>query len=183
MHPKSNAYLAGILDGEGCISITSYVRTFYSASGKPYQCITDLCQISIFQTDERLMKWLVFHYGGKYYQRKPPKKYPNAKIGWHWQPARGKKQELLLLSIIPYLLLKKEQAILALEYTRLGLIKRGPGVDNELHTKRKALADRCSRLNQRKSSEANTSSTSPEVKIESGLIGDDENAVAVTQTV
>lgn len=144
MHPKNNGYTAAMLDGEGCISIATYVQKIKKA-GKVYRYLNTQLAVSIFQCDERLMKWLMHHYGGRYHVRpaKPPRK-----IGWSWVPPMGKNLEPFLLEIMPYILLKKEQVLLALQYVRLGYGISGPGNKNVvLQKKRQDLARRCSILN------------------------------------
>lgn len=182
MHPRNHGYTAAMLDGEGCISIATYIQKVQK-NGREYRYLNTQLAVSIFQTDERLMKWLMHHYGGRYSPRKPQKL--GWKRGWSWSPS-SKNLEKFLLTVIPYLLLKKEQTLLALEYVRLGKGKPGPKNDNAaLHTSRRDLADRCSFLNSGESPEANTSNGIPFqsglLKIESDLAGDSERAPVVTQ--
>lgn len=132
-----------MIDGDGCISIATYVQRIVK-NGKTYLYDNTQLAISIFQTDERLMKWLMFHYGGRYHERKP---IGNRKVGWTWVPPMGKKLEKFLLSMIPYLLLKKEQGLLALDYVRLGYGIPGSRNNGDLQKKRQNLARRCSTLN------------------------------------
>jgi hypothetical protein len=180
MQPRNDGYTAAMIDGEGCISIASYIQRVHKA-GKEYRYCNTQLAISIFQTDERLMKWLQHHYGGTYTPRKPE---VGKRQGWSWVPAKGKNLELFLLKMLPYLLLKREQALLALEYVRLGKGKPGPNNGNaDLQKKRQDLATRCSQLNKRESPEANTSNISTEMKIESDLTGDRESTTVVTQIV
>jgi hypothetical protein len=170
MKPRNDGYTAAMIDGEGCISIASYIQRIKKTGGGEYRYCNTQLAISIFQTDERLMKWLKHHYGGTYIPRKPSASQFGKRQGWSWVPAHGKNLELFLLKMLPYLLLKREQALLALDYIRLGKGKPGSSHGNiELQKKRQDLAVRCSNLNQRKSPEANTSNISPEMKIESGL--------------
>lgn len=179
MQPKNDGYLAAILDGEGCIFMGIQQHPYWKR-GKSYSYTQAYLVISIYQTDERLMKWLVSHYGGSYCQT-PKKPKEGVRIGWRWLPSPGKLLEKFLLTVIPHLLLKKDQALLALGYVRLGSLKRGPGNDNsEIHQKRQELARRCSSLNRRESPEANTLNISNEVKIESELHGDMQSAPMVT---
>lgn len=183
MQPKNNGYLAGILDGDGCISMNIQSHLYW-VRGKSYSYVQAYLVISIFQTDERLMKWLMAHYGGSYNKVKPNAKNKLRKPGWRWLPSPGKLLENFLLTIIPHLVLKREQALLALEYVRLGPLKRGPGSNNkDVHAKRQELARRCSKLNQRESPEANTLNDSNEVesKIESELHSDMQSESVVTQ--
>lgn len=109
MHAKDNGYLGGIIDGEGCISIMF-------AHGGSHKTPTTALAISVYQADKRLTDWLVFHYGGKVYESKMKN---STRAGYIWYAPTGKAREKFLLLLIPHLLLKKEQAMLALEYVRL----------------------------------------------------------------
>lgn len=182
MHPRNEGYTAAMIDGEGCISIAMYIQKV-KKNGREYRYENTQLAISIFQTDERLMKWLIHHYGGRYCPRKPQKQ--GWKPGWSWSPS-SKNLEQFILAVLPYLLLKKEQALIALEFVRLGKGKPGPNNGNaELQKKRQVLAQRCSFLNSGESPEANTSNGNllklSLPKIESDLIGDSESALVVTR--
>jgi len=171
MRAKSWEYLAGILDGEGCISI-------HCGSGKRYdkrwptgdkRYPKFALGVSIYQQDVRLMKWLVFHFGGQYY-RHPMRK--ERKDGYSWHAPTGEKGQEFLLALIPYLMLKQEQAKLALEYMRLDR-----GWDNT--EKRRLLAEKCAALNR---GVPTTNTPDPEtVKIESELMGNHESVPVVIQ--
>lgn len=128
--------MAGMLDGDGCISI------FIHWGKKRPNASTNLA-VSVYQENEPLMKWMVHHYGGKYYTHVMKN---SRNPGYSWYPPRGKALEPFLLCIMPYLIIKREQAKLAIEYLRLGT-KKNP-------EKRAELAMRCSILNRKKSPEA-----------------------------
>lgn len=130
MHPKDNGYLGGIIDGEGCISIMFV--------GHSKKVTTTALAISVYQADKRLMDWLIFHYGGRSYEQKY--KPLGTRPGYIWFAPTGKSREKFLLLLIPHLLLKKEQALLALEYVRLSRSK-------DAREDRHELAKRCQELN------------------------------------
>jgi hypothetical protein len=162
-------YLAGILDGEGCICL-------YGSEVSDCKFHSSL-QVMIYNTSLRLMRWLVKNVGGKYYTRtangygKKP-----GKTQYVWHPSGAKNREKFLLGVLPYLVIKEEQAKVALEFLRLGLYTKDPDA-------RKALVARCIQLNRGEESvETNTLNDSQESKRESELIGDDKSAPAVTQT-
>jgi hypothetical protein len=155
------SYLAGLLDGEGyfCISRTNA----HALNGRLYNAF-DL-QIGVANTSEKLMKWLVSNFGQSY---RPLSQRTNTfakKTCYQWKIERRENQELFLLAILPYLVIKKEQAKTALLYIRLP--KQDPIRRLELHLKMKAL-------NKPESVTTNMSSLpqSLEVKIESDLTGD-----------
>jgi len=166
MKSKNWSYLAGIVDGEGNISITQNTR---KNGWNQFQFL-----FSIKNTDLRLMQWLVENFGGVYYNQ--PSSNLTWKLSYSWRPKGRKNKEEILLGILPYLLLKKEQALLALEYVRLDPHVQSP--------RRREIAKRCTELNQRgKSVETNTLNSEPSEMIESDLIGDNKCAPVVTQVV
>ena len=168
------SYLAGMFDGEGTFSI--YHHKGQSSTGKPYD--STAIRIEITNTNLGLMEWLVQHFGGQYYHhRRASLKH---KIAYGWRPKGRTNSEQLLLAILPYLVIKKEQANIALQYIRL---PHNNGFDETLAAKRKELLEKMQTLNKRGSSlTTNTQETSEnEVKIESELIGDDESVPVVTQ--
>lgn len=148
------SYVAGIFDGEGTASIASYTRTSVDGRGKgPYTYVQHEAKVCIKNTSIPLMKWLVRNFGGVFYQQ------DNSKYGWKtsysWQVKGHKNKENFLLGVLPYLIIKREQALLVLEYLRMD------GVSNP--EKRKELAARCKQLNQVGTSvETNTLDTKSE---------------------
>ena len=97
------------MDGEGTICI------MYANTRKKHP--TTNLSISVYQSDKRLMDWLVFHYGGKFYEHNMKN---SSRPGYSWYAPTGKEaREKFILLLIPHLLLKKEQGMLALEYVRL----------------------------------------------------------------
>jgi len=172
---KANwSYLAGFFDGEGCIHIADFMYPYKKPDRMQQVYRLD---IHITQTDLAMAKWLVEHFGGVYYTIESNNK-NNARKNWstpyRWVPKGKKNKEELLLGMLPYLIIKREQALVALDYLRLDL-KVCP-------EKRAELAKRCRDLKTRgKSVETNTLSTSSEVMIESELTGNCESALAVMQ--
>jgi len=172
------SYLAGLFDGEGCFSIAgSWKKRKYGGkeSTKPFFHMNLL--ISLYNTDLGVMKWLITKFGGTYYVHHPSKA-PNHKVGYSWHPKGAKNKELLLLGILPYLIIKREQAQISLEYVRL---KGEPNVECRL-----ALRERIQTLNGHGRGKRPTTNmldglTSP--KIESDLIGDYESEPEVIPVV
>lgn len=160
MNDKINwSYLAGIFDGEGTIYIglmSDKRRTFL--------------KVGITNTHLGLMKWLVKNFGGAYLSEQRQ----SYRLLYRWSPKGKKNREIFLLGVLPYLIVKREQALLALEFDRL----------NESNPeKRDKLRLRIQALN-RGSVETNTQDRSfSEPKIESELVGDGQSAPVVTQVL
>ncbi len=97
------AYVAGIIDGEGCIHLMRTKSGQYSI------------KVVVVNTNEWLINWFHLQFGGsvsihRQYSQK-------AKPAYQWVITTAKCNEFLNL-IYPYLLLKKPQAELAMAFQR-----------------------------------------------------------------
>jgi hypothetical protein len=168
------SYLAAMIDGEGCIAIwrTEARAHDFSVSGKTYGSFN--MRITITNTNVDLMRWLVASFGGSYILKRDWSKSDNPwKNSYEWRPKGENNTKQTLLGILPYLVIKREQAKLGLEY--IALPRNCPAEREPIYIKMR-------QLNQKgKSVTTNTSSVSPETKRESDLIGDDERAPVVIQ--
>lgn len=99
------AYIAGFIDGEGCISIE---RNRY-AEGK-YKKIVSL---TVTNTEEWICQWLKLCWGGRVTLRKMEK--VNYLPQWNWVVRRAQAVEVLK-AILPYLKIKKRQAEVAIGF-------------------------------------------------------------------
>lgn len=99
------AYIAGIIDGEGCISIE---RRRY-AEGK-YKKIVSL---TVSNTEEWLCQWLKLSWGGRIRIRIDKRE--NHLPLYNWVVYRAKAIEVLKV-ILPYLKIKKPQAEIAIGF-------------------------------------------------------------------
>lgn len=164
MKEKNWSYLAGLFDGEGCISICT--NNTHTGTGYVF-CI------QITNTNQKLMKWLIEHFGGVYYSQDGTSRPAHWKPSFRWRVKGRKNEEEFLLGVLPYLVVKREQALLALEFVR-GWYERDPAWRNEIATKMKILNRRGISL------ETNTLDAEDSAKIESVLTGDCECALPVT---
>jgi len=98
------AYLAGIVDGEGSLCI-------YRGGKRPR--IDYASRLLVVSTDRVLIDWLLEHFGGLSYTRKP------AKEGWktkyEWIAERSQCIEIAE-AILPYLVIKSENARLLIRF-------------------------------------------------------------------
>ena len=163
MEKNAWPYVAGIVDGEGTICANRRAQGDYQL------------QVVIYNTSLVLMKWLIKNFGGRYYVRSM--KSWNGKPGriqYMWLPSGKKNREKFLLGILPHLLMKREQGLLALEFLRLPY--GSPQQRNDIAAKIKTLN------RQDTSVETNTQdSLNLEMKIESELTGDSKSEPVVTQ--
>jgi len=99
------AYAAGIFDGEGYVGIDKVSKSTGSKT------IHYAVRIVISQKDGSLMNWLKSNFGGNVYQQRNGTNYSI----YRWRIHSRKAQQFLAM-IYPYLVIKKEQAKLALEF-------------------------------------------------------------------
>ncbi len=102
------AYFAGIVDGEGCVAIRD---TKYKS--KKTGEITRLFFLSVIVTNAslKLLERFKHYFGGHIAIRKKAKKHHQQTYGWHLGYRAG---AAFIKRLLPYLEIKKEQAILSL---------------------------------------------------------------------
>lgn len=110
------AYLAGILDGEGSISILKMRMKRKSATYWHYAL-----QIRIASTHLPLIEWICDLVGGRIYEQTYVTRVQgNRKRAQHWHIGGRADVAAFLRLVRPYLIVKAEQADLALEFSGLG---------------------------------------------------------------
>jgi hypothetical protein len=173
------SYLAGLIDGEGCISIAHRIQEGEKltrihktkANTNPYKMFS--LRISIANTYLPLMKWLIANFGGVYYQKREAT--DKHKAAYEWRPKGRNNVEKMLLGILPYMVIKREQTQIALDYVRMTLDgERNPD-------KREVLYLRAKALNQKGICVTTNTPDCPLTgqMIESDLVGDYESAPTV----
>lgn len=167
------SYLGGLVDGEGniCIWRTEARAHDYKTSGKTYSSFN--LRLHIANTSVTLMKWLVSNFGGVYHMKREATERHAA--AYEWRPKGEGNTKRVLLAILPYLVIKREQAILALKYIEL---------PQQSPKEREAIYQRMRQLNQKgpKTVTTNTSSDPDSgLMIESELDSDIESGTVVTQ--
>jgi hypothetical protein len=162
-------YAAAYMDGDGCFSFS----------------FDNHSRITIVSRDFIIIKWFLANFGGKFYT------YP--KVGnnsehYRWYLNGRKNKQRFLLGLIPYLELKKRQAIIFLEIAKL----RSADPYNKDHDESvdkaiSAFKAELTLLNSRGSIQTtNTCESSEEIsgdKKESRLIGDDKSTSLVIEKV
>lgn len=96
-------YLAGILDGEGCLRPTKDNR-----GKRRYR--KPRCEIS--NTSKNLIDWLYKNFDGHCY---PVKKEGNRKLQYRWD-LRHNEMRRILPRVLPYLRIKKKDALKSLKF-------------------------------------------------------------------
>jgi LAGLIDADG-like domain len=95
-----NAYFAGFFDGEGCIS-----------GDKKHSL-----RLALVNTDKRILEYFKSRYGGNIRQFV---RHDGWSACWIWELGDMRQIESILLQLLPYLIVKREQAKVALNICRL----------------------------------------------------------------
>lgn len=143
IEPKKTdlAYVAGFVDGEGCICIPA--RHWKTKSSPGY------LRLLVVNTDRRPLVFIRKVMGGNIYSG--GKARPRRKPCFRWQVDRVKAIEALQL-LLPYFHAKKERAVLAMRFQKLQLSKgrkRWARTPHSLVCKLEVLRDRIKLLNKK----------------------------------
>lgn len=102
-------YLAGIIDGEGCVGmVCSTSKKRIREGRKRSSCAR--CEVS--NTSKELVDWLYDNFGGYKY---PVKREGNRKLQYRWK-LRKEEMKKVIPQIIPYLIIKKQECKELLNY-------------------------------------------------------------------
>jgi len=103
------AYLAGIMDGEGCFVIGCYA--FSKKTGVPHFHTT----MRVTSTDKILIDWLVENFGGKCSSYTPAQTAKNSRRTPYCWVIHSERVKHLCEVMLPYLIIKKDQAELMIQ--------------------------------------------------------------------
>lgn len=109
----NHVYLAGVLDADGSICISKATRQSVKR-GRLYSPRYVL-YVNVVNTSAELMNWLFENFGGRVQKRR--KVSPKHKTTYDWTLSNNKSADVLEL-IVPYLIVKKERAILGMKFVR-----------------------------------------------------------------
>lgn len=145
------AYVAGLIDGEGCITMVC------QAPAKRSRAKSDLhyVLVTITNTHIGIMEWLQEVVGGRAANRTEGTKSQDRMVQNNWKDryewrVTGKKAYALLEQIEPYLVIKKEQCKIALAMRDLGQWSSSNGCTSEvLLAQRQKLMDEIRLLNKK----------------------------------
>jgi hypothetical protein len=102
------AYVAGIIDGEGCVGIH---RGFVWPRRGPKKYEHYMLRVEVASTSRELIDFMLSTFGGQFYAGKRP----NRKPYYRWVLA-AKSGEEFLRRIYPYLIIKKGQVDLIFKF-------------------------------------------------------------------
>jgi len=143
----SKQYIAGFIDGEGYLSILKLKRKT-ARNGYWFQPVIKVSQT---QDHSYILQMIHCQYGGHFNKRRVYK--DNSKPTFTLDIKGEEKIRKLLDDILPYLIIKKPQAELILEYYNLGTVmkRNSEGIKklDELQSKRSVLYKKARMLNKR----------------------------------
>ena len=130
------AYLAGLIDGEGTITVT-----YHTPRKGKHKYLT--LWVKVANTDARMTEWIKSALSGwiTVYHRPP------YKICYVWGDT-GQRAASILRAVYPYLITKKEQAKLAIEMC--GSMDGITHITPQMQTYRENIAEQIRSLNRRK---------------------------------
>ena len=143
MEEKEKAYLAGFIDGEGTITANFRLTSRSKKEAVHYR-------LMLHNTNLEILKYFQGLWGGRlslYGTPRSPKHKQVYCLYWG-----GKDSDPILNQLLPYLKVKKRQAEIALELSKLSLPRghiRRLGVQPEQHEIRKGLVEEMAKLNHR----------------------------------
>jgi hypothetical protein len=139
------AYLAGIIDGEGCITV---------CKGAKYD--NRVVTVAVVMNDREAVDMLFAAFGGCFFEVK--KSNPKWNDSFRWA-VKQRKAKIALEAVLPYLRVKDRQARLALEFIS-SFTHIGGRATVEQRERQCQLHQQISSLNQREESARFSSSTS-----------------------
>lgn len=124
MPPQINwAYIAGIVDGEGCIRLHKRTKRKY---------VSYVPELTISNTSKALIEYLAETMGGCYHPRK--RNNPKHSPTWDWQaPTNFVAIADILSNILPYLIVKHTQCLKLLEYCNSRISNYHKPITDEEH--------------------------------------------------
>jgi hypothetical protein len=122
IEPTTLAYLAGIIDGEGAVTIAR-IRDPRYADGVYYRG-----QVQVGNTRRDLVDYLNRVFPASIQGPYQPRNSIRAKPVYYWI-SNGKMARVMLRAVMPYLLLKRRQAELCLELEYLKALRRPQHAD------------------------------------------------------
>lgn len=136
------AIAAGWIEGEGCISITS--RMPKHGVNRSY-----VLTIIVANNDPRICEWFKDRWGGTINKtaRKPSASQPHPFYGYRWQLSAAR-AATLLEATLPYMIVKQDQAQLAIAFQDNMRTKYGVGtrIDHTIIAQREAMYQEIKRL-------------------------------------
>lgn len=122
-----SAYLAGLMDGEGTFFIGNYGKNDKATGNGHFQTV-----LKVTTTDKCIAEWLFHSFGGWHNEYTPAQRAKNCKGPVYSWSCSGDRLTHLCEIMLPYLIAKRDQALVLLEmrktYTNKEYVKGKQGV-------------------------------------------------------
>jgi hypothetical protein len=142
------SYMAGFMDGEGSFSITKTYSVQRKKDGSKITYLVYKLWVSVTNTNREVMDWVAKNFGGKVLTGSNKNRNPKHKTRYTWALSSFSDIEKFTLGILPYLIVKRQQALLTLEFCRTGQkTSIGEWLGQEVQQKRDELRREMMRLN------------------------------------
>jgi hypothetical protein len=137
------AYIAGIIDGEGCFSITERLHT-----GRRSLSPTWTASLQISMVDEEAIKFISDRYKGRVYKFNAPK---NSRFDFYRYDAVSQELKVIVIDTLTYLKTKLRQASIIISFLDTLLERGHPGypLNQDIIDKRAFYSCEIKQLNQR----------------------------------
>jgi hypothetical protein len=139
---ERDAYVAGLIDGEGTVTANLRPSPRTGRDGLHYR-------IMLSNSHHETIRWLGQHYGGKVYMPRARNAKHKALATWYIGSVDA---VAVLIRVLPYLRIKRRQARIVLLLSRLGYVYGRAGhreVSDSRRRRRVVLVEEISRLNHR----------------------------------
>ena len=143
VHKHHLAYLAGVVDGEGSLTLSQ------NGTGR-WKRKHAAIVLTVYNSDSNLLNWIKSEFGGNVYFYKRAEN-PKWKPQGRWIVS-AKSAALLIKKLLPYLIVKREQAIVMLAFYDTKITNSTPmkfGLPDKILKERERLAGRIRQLNRK----------------------------------
>ena len=141
------SYLAGFMDGEGTFAIVKTFSVQRKPDGSKKRYVVYKLNISVSNTNKEVMEWIALNFGGKSLPGSNENRKPNYKTRYAWHVTHRDKQKSFIIGLLPYLVAKKEQAKIALQFIETYSNEIGVQLDSAVVEKRDQLRKQMQILN------------------------------------
>ena len=115
--------MAGFIDGEGCITLSKLYRPNKTKTSVEFQPVVQIGMADTPQ-NKKVLKLLKEEYGGYYAEYARKKLVHRDTVFWR---VTDNKATILLEDILPYLIIKREQAEIVIRFSKLKTDRKSQG--------------------------------------------------------
>ncbi len=135
------------MDGEGTFAIVKTFSVQRKPDGSKKRYVVYKLNISVSNTNKEVMEWIALNFGGKPLPGSNEGRKPHYKTRYAWHVTHRDKQKSFILGLLPYLVAKKEQAKIALQFIETYSNEIGVPLDSAVVEKRDQLRKQMQKLN------------------------------------